>query len=121
VPEGVLLFLADENFNNDIVRGLLRRQPSLDIVRAQDVGLSGSNDPKVLEWAAQANRVLLTHDVTTITRFAMVRVVAGQPMPGVVEVSRSVPIGIALDDIQLLAETSRDGEWDGLVLYLPLR
>ncbi len=31
---------ADENFNNDIVRGLLRREPKLDIVRIQDVGLS---------------------------------------------------------------------------------
>ena len=29
-----MLFLAaDENFNNDIVRGLLRRKPDLDLVR----------------------------------------------------------------------------------------
>jgi len=27
---------ADENFNNDIVRGLLRRNPDLDIVRVQE-------------------------------------------------------------------------------------
>ena len=32
---------ADEHFNNDIVRGVLRRQPDLDIVRIQDAGLSG--------------------------------------------------------------------------------
>ena len=119
--DDVLLFLADENFNNDIVRALLRRQPSLDIVRVQDAGLSGADDPKILAWAAQEKRILLTHDVTTITRFAMERVGAGQPMPGVVEVARSVPIGKVLDDIHLLAETSRDGEWDGVILYLPLR
>jgi len=29
----MLQFAADENFNNDIVRGLLRRKPDLDIVR----------------------------------------------------------------------------------------
>ena len=62
--------LADENLNNDIVRGLLRRKPDLDIVRVQDVGLSGADDSTVLAWAAQQGRVLLTHDVTTITRFA---------------------------------------------------
>jgi hypothetical protein len=28
----MLLLVADENFNNDIVRGLLRRKPDLDIV-----------------------------------------------------------------------------------------
>jgi hypothetical protein len=32
--------LADENFNGDIVRGLLRRNPTLDIVRVQDEGFS---------------------------------------------------------------------------------
>ena len=66
----MLKLAADENFNNDIVRGLLRRRPTLDIVRIQDIGLSGANDPKVLDWAAQENRVLLTHDVSTITHYA---------------------------------------------------
>ena len=77
----MLRLVADENFNNDIVRGLLRRKPKLDIVRIQDVGLSGADDPTVLEWAAQEGRVLLTHDVTTITRYAYERVKAGQSMP----------------------------------------
>jgi len=49
----MLLLAADENFNNDIVRGLLRQKPSLDIVRIQDVGFSGADDPTILEWAAQ--------------------------------------------------------------------
>jgi hypothetical protein len=48
-----MIFLAaDENFNNDIVRGLLRRKPDLDTVRIQDEGLSGADDQAVLEWAA---------------------------------------------------------------------
>ena len=53
----MLLLAADENFNNDIVRGLLRQRPELDIVRVQDVGLSGADDVAVLEWAAQEGRV----------------------------------------------------------------
>ena len=32
-------FVIDEDFDNDILRGVLRRLPNLDIVRAQDVGL----------------------------------------------------------------------------------
>lgn len=117
----MLLLVADENFNNDIVRGLLRRKPDLDIVRIQDVGLSGAEDPIILEWAAQENRVLLTHDVTTITKYTYERVQAGQRMPGVIEVSRSVPIGVAIEDILLLAESSHEAEWEGQILYLPLR
>jgi hypothetical protein len=116
----MLRLAADENFNNNIVRGLLRRQPELDIVRIQDVGLSGADDAAVLDWAAQEGRVLLTHDVSTITRYAYERVRAGQSMPGVFEVGRDVPIGRAIEDILLLVECSLDGEWEGQVRYLPL-
>jgi hypothetical protein len=42
-------------------------------------------------------------------------------MPGVFEVSRDVPIGVAIEDILLLAECSLDDEWEGQVQYLPLR
>ena len=117
----MLRLAADENFSNDIIRGLLRRKPDLDVVRVQDVGLSGADDPTILEWAAQEGRVLLTHDVSTLTRYAYERVEAGKPMPGVFEVSRQVPIGVAIEDIMLIAECSLEGEWEGQVRYLPLR
>lgn len=74
----MLRLVADENFNNDIVRGLLRRKPDLDIVRVQDADLSGADDPTLLEWAAQESRILLTHDVTTMTRYAYERVQANK-------------------------------------------
>jgi hypothetical protein len=117
----MLRLLADENFNNDIVRGVRRRNAAVDIVRVQDEGLSGAEDPAVLEWAAHAGRVLLTHDVSTMTRYAYDRVREGKPMPGVFEVSRDVPIGVAIEQILLLAECSLEGEWEGQVRYLPLR
>jgi predicted nuclease of predicted toxin-antitoxin system len=60
-------FLADENLNNQIVRGMLRQSSDIDIVRVQDVGLSGADDPTVLAWAAQEGRIVLTHDVATMT------------------------------------------------------
>ena len=117
----MLLLAADENFNGNIVRGLFRRQPTLDLVRLQDVGLSGADDPAVLAWAAQEGRVLLTHDVSTMTQYAYERIQAGQPMPGVFEISRSVPIGRAIEEILLLAECSLEEEWEGQVRYLSLR
>lgn len=117
----MLRFVADENFNGNIVRGLLRQKPDLDIVRIQDVGLSGADDPTILTWAAKQNRILLTHDVATITQFAYERVTQGLVMPGVFEVSFDVPIGQAIADILLLAECSLDKEWEGQIRYLPLR
>ncbi len=114
-------FAADENSNNDILRGVLRRNPGVDIIRVQDVGLSGADDPAVLEWAARESRALLTHDVATMTRYAYERVESGEPMPGVFEVGRGVPVGVTIEEIMLLAECSLEGEWEGQVVYLPLR
>lgn len=35
----MIKLLTDENFEGDVLRGLIRRMPGLDVVRAQDVGL----------------------------------------------------------------------------------
>ncbi len=72
-----LRFLIDEDFDNDILRGVLRKKPDLDIVRVQDVGLSGASDPVVLEWAAQQGRILFTHDVSTMKGYAFS--ISGRP------------------------------------------
>jgi len=44
----MLRFAADEDFNNDIVRGVLRRRPDLNIVRIQDHDLSGKDRSSTL-------------------------------------------------------------------------
>jgi hypothetical protein len=113
-------FLADEDFDNDIVRGVLRRMPEVDIVRVQDEGLSGCHDTKVLAWAADHGRILLTHDVSTMMAHAYARVAEGLQMPGVFVVSHAIPIGAAIEAICLLAECSLDNEWEGQVRHLPL-
>jgi len=116
----MLRFAADENFKTGIVRGLLRRLPGLDIVRIQDVGLLGADDPAVLDWAAREGRIILTHDVSTLVSLAFERVAAGLPMPGVLAARSSAPIGLTIEDLVLLAECSDEGEWEGQVLFLPL-
>jgi len=88
----MLRFAADEDFNADIVRGLRRKKPDLDITRVQDEGLSGKEDQVILNWAATQGRILLTHDVSTMTRHAYERIEAGLSMPGLFEVPRSVSI-----------------------------
>jgi len=116
----MLKFLADENFNGRIVRGLLRRNPNLEIVRVQDLPIAGADDPTVLAWAAREGRILLTHDVNTITKYVYKRVAEGKSMPGVFEIKQSVAVGVAIEEVLLLAEASRAREWEGQILYLPL-
>ena len=112
--------MADENFYNDILRGVLRRNPNLDMVRVQDVGLQEADDPTILEWAAIEGRILLTHDVETMTHYAYARVSLAKPMPGVFEVKRSLPLRQVIEDLLLLAECSEEDEWEGQVRYFPI-
>jgi len=111
---------ADEDFKRQILRGLRRLRPDLDLVRVQDVGLSGSDDATNLEWAASEGRVLLTHDAKTMTHFAYQRVVAGFVMSGLLVVSQDMQIGQAIEEVLIVAECITEGEWEGQVRYLPL-
>ncbi len=117
----MIRFVADENFNNDIVRGLMRRVPGIDIVRVQDAGLTGADDPSVLEWVAHQDRIILTHDVSTLIGLAYERIRQGEGVPGVIAVPQSLAVGAAVEDLALIAECSSGDEWQDQVRYLPLR
>src|SRR5260370_41687966 len=66
------------------IRGLRRRLPEIDLVRAQDALPEGMSDPDVLSCAAAENRVLITNDRNTMLGFSYQRVAAGDPMPGLI-------------------------------------
>ena len=116
----MLKLVSDENFDGDILRGLYRRCPTLDVVRVQDVGLSATPDPDILAWAAGEGRILITHDRDTIPHFAIERVVSGQAMPGVFLVSDLMPIGQAIDEILLAVDCFTPEECENFVRFFPL-
>jgi hypothetical protein len=111
---------ADEDLDNHIVRGLRHRRPTIDFIRVQDAGLISAPDQEVLAWAAEAGRVLATHDASTMTAAAYGRIENGMPMPGVIIVPQWVPIGRVIDDLLLVVECSATSDWENQVRFLPL-
>ena len=109
--------LADENVEVALVQAI-RRDRQVDIVRAQDAGLSGVDDSTLLAWAAANDRVVITHDLDTMPRDALVRVEAGLPMGGVIAIPQPYNIGKAAEELTLLAHCSREGEWARRIAYL---
>lgn len=115
-------FLADENFDNNILRGVLTENADFDCIRVQDTELYQADDEVVLAWAAKEGRILLTHDVRTMTGYANERVRAGLPMPGVFEVRKQrMSTGQAINELLTLIGASDAAEWENKVTYLPLR
>jgi hypothetical protein len=116
----VIKLASDENFDGDIVRGLLRRVPNLDIVRIQDAGLAGWTDRQLLAWAADQNRILLTHDRDTMPKSVYERVIAGEPMPGVFLVGNRTPKGQAVDELFLAVHCLSEADCEDQIKYFPL-
>jgi len=111
--------LADENFNGKILRALLRRIPDLDAVRAQDTNLSGRDDPDVLRWAAENHRVVLTHDVATMIGYAKDRMTSGEAMPGLIATRTDRPIGVVIEDLEVLFRASTPAELEHQIVFIP--
>jgi predicted nuclease of predicted toxin-antitoxin system len=115
-------WLADECFDNDIIRGLFRRSPNFDLIRAQDVSeIAGRDDETLLAWAATHERVVLTHDLAT-----MISALQSQRHRAptlIVLVPDSLPTGQVqvIEEVLLLDRCSNTSDWTAGVIYLPLR
>ena len=117
----MLRLASDADVHGDIVRGLRRRLPGIDLVRSQEALPEGTPDPEVLAWAAAQNRVLITNDRNTMVGFAYERVASGEPMPGLIATTNGQSLGDAIDDILVIAELMPAEEIrQQVVVYLPL-
>lgn len=116
----MIRFLLDENFNGKIARGLLARNPDVDMLRVQDTELVGADDPAVLEWAAREAPILLTHDLDTMTKYAKERLAQGLPLAGVIFIRDTLPIAKVIDDLLAILGASTASEWANRTDFLPL-
>jgi hypothetical protein len=66
------------------------------------------------------DRIVLTHDRSTLPDFAFSRVENSESMPGVFVVNDRRPVREAIDELLMIDECSEQAEWSGLVVYLPL-
>ena len=110
----------DEDVDHGIVRGLRRRIASVDGLTVQDAGLVGTDDDRVLAWAASEGRVLVTMDRQTMVGRFYRAVESEAPPPGLVVVSRNAGLGRVLDDLVLIVLAAEPGEVRGQVWYVPL-
>jgi predicted nuclease of predicted toxin-antitoxin system len=113
-------YLFDEDCNARIVRGVRRRTSKLDLITVQETGLGSANDSEILAHAAAEGRIVVSHDVRTMTAHATINMAFGSPMAGLLLIPQTYPIGQAIEDLLLIAEVSTGEEWQGKILFLPL-
>lgn len=113
-------YLFDEDFNGRIVRGVRRNFPALDTLTVVEAGLSGTPDAEVLAWAAEQQRLLVSHDYRTMRAQAEQRLYAGRVMTGLILIRQDYPIGPAIEELGLITEASTAEEWHGVIAFFPL-
>lgn len=114
-------FLADEDLNSDIINGLRLREPAIDILDVKSAGLRGTTDADLLDLAVQQDRIVITHDRRTMTRYFNERLAAGKSNPGVFLVPQRSAIGDIVEWLLLVWTASQSEEWTNQIVYLPLR
>jgi predicted nuclease of predicted toxin-antitoxin system len=112
-------FLMDENVEPAITEGLRTKRPDLDIVTVQEVGLRTQDDEAVLAWAAEAGRIVVSHDRATLGVEAAKRIVAQQGMPGVLLIRPGVSYGDIIRDLELIAECAEASEFEHVIDFFP--
>jgi len=118
----MLRLATDAHVHGDIIRGLRRRSPEIDLVRIQDALPERTLDPDVLLWAVAQKRTLITNDRNTMVGFAYERVAAGEKVPGLIVTTNEQSLGSGIEDIFLIAECMPMEEIIAqVVVYLPLR
>ena len=114
-------FLADEDLHAGLIDGLQSREPAIDILDVKRSGLRGTPDPVLLELAAQQNRILITHDRGTMSRYFLERLSAGKPNSGIFIVPQGSAIGEVIESLLLVWTASEADEWRNQIVYLPFR
>jgi hypothetical protein len=113
------LLQADADLNENIVTGVIRREPQIDFQTATQARLFGLPDPSVLSIAARQNRILVTHDRRTMpTHFA--NFILQQNSPGVFIIRKQLGIRAAIEELILIWAASDHSEWANRIVKLPL-
>ncbi len=113
-------FLADHDLKDAIIRGVRRRQPAVEFARLRELEMESASDAEILDYAAQKNWLVVSHDANTMTAEAFDRVAAGETMSGLLLVHQRDPIGPVIESLLLIWNSSEAEEWAGQVCFLPL-
>ncbi|AFZ26386.1 hypothetical protein Cylst_4290 [Cylindrospermum stagnale PCC 7417] len=114
----IIRFQADADVNQNIVTGVLRREPKIDFKTALAAGLEGLPDREVLGIAATEGRILISHDRRTMPlHFA--EYVTNQTSSGVLIVTQDIAIQEAIDSLILIWAASSAEEWVNRIAFVP--
>lgn len=111
-------FQADADLRVPIIKGLKRREPSVDFTTAREAGLAGLDDSAVLALAASNGRLLVSHDVSTMPK-EFSRFIQKQASSGVILISQELSYREAIEGLLRIWANSEAEDWQNVLSFLP--
>lgn len=111
-------FQADADLRVPIIKGLKRREPSVDFTTANESGLAGLDDSAVLAFAASDRRLLVSHDVSTMPE-EFSRFIRSQTSPGVILISQELSYREAIEGLLRVWSSTQAEDWQNVLSFLP--
>jgi predicted nuclease of predicted toxin-antitoxin system len=112
-------YLADEDLRRRVVVACRQIDPAIEFLAVRDVGLSGADDEQVLEYAASAGFIVVSHDKRTMVTAAKTRIATGMPMAGLILVGQKSPAKIVAEHLAIIWACDEAERWQHQIDYLP--
>lgn len=110
-------FVGDANLHTDIIAGLVRRETLIEFTSADEAGLRGLSDDKVLLAAAGMRRVLVSHDHRTMPlHFASF--LQKHQSSGVIIINQHISVGRAINGLNIAWNLYETEDWINRIVYL---
>jgi hypothetical protein len=117
-----LRFLFDECTDPGMIDALLRREPSIDVVRVgwEDAPALQTLDPDLLMAAETMGRMLVTNDRRSMPDHITDHFAGGRHTHGVALLKKGCSIGSYVEELLLLWSATTAEEWIDGMIYIPM-
>ena len=119
-----LKFVFDEHLRGPEWQAVLRHNASsefsIDVVRvgdSPDLPL-GIEDPDLLVWTEEADRILVTRDKTTVPRHLAAHLASGRECPGIFMIRPHARFARVLEMLVLAAWVSEPHDWRSRIEFV---
>jgi len=117
-----LHYLIDENLTPAYRTELLRRVPELTVWAIGHPGAPPKNtpDPEILRWCEAESALLLTNNRKSMPAHLAEHLAAGHHVPGILVLDETRSMGEIVAELILIAQVSREDEYQDRIVYLPI-
>jgi hypothetical protein len=116
-------FLLDEHVSFVVQKRLGQEAPALVIYRVGDgsAPARGSPDERLLEWLEMNDCMLVTNNRASMPGHLSNHVAQGRHVLGIIQLPKRANLNQTVEELILIANAGRPGEFQDQIVYLPLR